>query len=185
MKNYDNIRVYGDLDSEFYLAPLGSTLPTAIATDPTDPFWAFGWLSEDGVDLEVSTDAQKFKAFQGGTTVRTKVTSTEKTLKVQALEETPGVTGVYFDHGDPVVTGVGDAAVAKIILPEAIRTRAFAGVAKFVDNDVQKWLVCERLEVTSRGTVAHKNSDMTIYEFTFDILGDAYILTNAPAYLEA
>lgn len=185
MKNYDNIRVYGDLDSEFYLAPLGTVLPTTIATDPIAPFWAFGWLSEDGIDLELSTDGQKFKAFQGGTTVRTKNTSTEKTLKVQALEETPGVTGIYFDHGAPVVTGVGAAAVAKIDLPESIRTTAFAGVAKFVDNDVEKWLVCERLEITGRGTVSHKNSDMTIYEFTFDILGDSYILTNAPAYLEA
>lgn len=182
-KNRDNIRVYGDLDSEVFLAPIGSTLPVAL-TDPADPFAAIGWLAEDGIDLEVSTDAEKFKAWQGGTTVRTKVTSTEKSITFQALEETPLVTGLFFDHGAPTVTGEGAAKVAKIDLPEGIGTVERAAVFKFLDGDVWKLLCCESVQITERGTVGHKNSDMTIYEFTAEIIGESYILTNAPAYLE-
>jgi hypothetical protein len=181
-KDYDAIRVYGDLDSEVYFAPKGSTLPTAITTDPTDPFWAVGWISEDGVSLSVSTDVEKFKGWQGGTTLRTKVTSTEKTITIQALQETPGVTGLYFGHGDPVVTGTGDAALAKIDLPESIPTIEQAAVFKFLDGTVEKWLCCELVQITDRGEVAHQNSSMTMYEFTLEIIGDSYILTNAPAY---
>jgi hypothetical protein len=179
-KNYDNIRVYGDLDSEVFFAPVGSTLPTTL-TDPATPFEAIGWLSEDGVNLAVSTDVEKFKGWQGGATLRTKVTSTEKTITIQALEETPGVTELYYGHGAATVT----TGVAKIDLPEGIGTVERAAVFKFVDGDVTKYLCCERVEVTGRGELSHQNSSMTTYEFTLDILGDSYILTNAAAYTEA
>lgn len=184
-KNEDNIRVYGDLTSEVFFAPKGTTLPTTLATDPTTPFAGIGWLSEDGVNLEVSTDVEKFKGWQGGVTLRTKVTSTEKTITIQALEETPGVTELYYGHGAAVVTGTAPNQVAKLILPESIPTIQRAAVFKFVDNTVTKFLVCELVEITGRGTLAHQNSSMTTYEFTLDILGDSYILTNAPAYIPA
>lgn len=180
-KNYDNVRVYGDLDSEVFFAPLGTTLPTTIATDPIAPFAAVGWLSEDGVSLAVSTDVEKFRGWQGGSTLRTKVTSTEKTITIQCLEETPGVTELYYGHGAPVVT----TGVARIDLPEGIGTVARAAVFKFVDGGVTKYLVCERVEVTDRGELSHQNSSMTTYEFTLDIIGDSYILTNAPAFVGA
>jgi hypothetical protein len=178
-KNGDNIRVYGDLDSEVYFAPVGSTLPTTLE-EPAAPFEAIGWLSEDGVSLSVSTDVEKFRGWQGGATLRTKVTGTEKTITIQALEETPGVTELYYGHGAPTVT----TGVARVDLPEGINSVARAAVFKFVDGDVTKYLVCEKVEVTGRGEVPHTNTGMTVYEFTLDILGDSYILTNAPAYLE-
>lgn len=182
-KNRDNVRVYGDLESEAFLAPKGSTLPTTL-TDPIDPFKSLGWLSEDGIDFEVATDSTKFKGWQGGATLRVKVTSTEKTIKFQCLEETPGVTELYFDHGAPVVTGTGPTAVAKVDLPEGIGTVERAAVFKFVDGDVIKYLCCELIQITERGTISHKNDDMTVYEFTAEIVGEAYILTNAPAFTE-
>ncbi|RJU01978.1 hypothetical protein D6T65_04990 [Arthrobacter frigidicola] len=183
-KNYDNIRVYGDLDSEVFLAPLGSTLPTDL-TEPAAPFKALGWLSEDGVSLAVSTDVEKFKGWQGGTTLRTKVTSTEKSISIQALEETPGVTELYHGHGAAVVSGTGSTAVARVDLPEGIGTIARAAVFKFVDGGVTKFLCCEKVEVTDREELSHTNSSMTMYGFTLEIIGDSYILTNAPAYLPA
>jgi hypothetical protein len=184
-KNYDNVRVYGDLDSEVFFAPLGSTLPTVVTADPTAPFAAVGWLGEDGVPLNVSTDVEKFKGWQGGAVLRTKVTGTEKSFTIQCLEETPGVTELYFGHGDPVVTGVGADAVARVDIPEGIGTIARAAVIKFVDGDVTKFLCCERVEVTDRSEIPHANADMTVYGLTLDIIGDSYILTNAPAYTAA
>ncbi|WP_053386999.1 phage tail tube protein [Leucobacter japonicus] len=178
-KNRDNVRVYGDLESEVFLAPKGSTLPTTL-TDPETPFESLGWLSEDGISLTVSTDSEKFKAWQGGATLRVKVTSTEKTITFQALEETPGVTELYYDHAAPVVT----TGVAKIDLPEGIGTVERAAVFKFVDGGVTKFLCCELIQITERGDLPHTNSDMTMYEFTAEIVGDSFILTNAPSYTE-
>lgn len=178
--NYDNVRAYGDLDSEVYFAPVGSTLPTTLA-DPIAPFAAIGWLGEDGVPLSVSTDIEKFKAWQGGTTLRTKVTGTEKSISIQCLEETPGVTELYFGHGAPVVT----TGVARIDLPEGIGSVSRAAVFKFVDGDVTKFLCCEKVEVTDREEISHSNTDVTMYGFTLEIIGDSYILTDAPAYTAA
>jgi hypothetical protein len=179
-KDYNAIRVYGDLDSEVYFAPKGSTLPTTLA-DPTTPFDAVGWLSEDGVSLNISTDVTKFKAWQGGSTLRTKVTSTEKSFKIQCLQETPGVTELFFDHGAATVAG----GVAKIDLPEGIGTVERTAVVKFIDGDVTKFLCCETVQVTARGELAHKNSEMTAYELTLEIIGPSYILTDAEAYIPA
>lgn len=179
-KNRDNVRVYGDLESEVFLAPKGSTLPEDL-TEPTAPFESVGWLSEDGVGLDVATDSTKFKAWQGGATLRVKVTSTEKTITFQALEESPLVTGLFFDHAEPTVA----TGVARLDLPEGIGTVERAAVFSFVDGDVTKFLCCELLQITERGTVAHQNGEMTVYEFTGEIVGDSYILTDAPAYVEA
>jgi hypothetical protein len=183
-KNYDNIRAYGDLDSEVFLAPLGSTLPITL-TDPIAPFEALGWLSEDGVSLALSTDVEKFKGWQGGSTLRTKVTGTEKTISIQALEETPGVTELYYGHGAATVTGTGDTAVARVDLPDGIGTIARAAVFKFVDGGVTKFLCCEKVEVTGREDLSHTNTGLTMYGFTLEILGDSYILTDAAAYTAA
>jgi hypothetical protein len=184
-KNYDNIRAYGDLDSEVFFAHLGTTLPVDIAADPIAPFAAVGWLSEDGVSLALSTDVEKFKGWQGGSVLRTKVTGTEKSISIQCLEETPGVTELYFGHGAPVITGTAPNEVAKIDLPEGVPTVARAAVFKFVDGGVTKFLCCEKVEVTEREDLSHQNSSLTMYGFTLDIIGDSYILTNAPAYVGA
>jgi hypothetical protein len=182
-KTYENVRVYGDLTSEVFFGPKGSTLPTTLATDPTAPFKAIGWLGQAGIPLNVSTDVQKFKGWQGGTTVRTKVTSTEKGFTIECLEEAPGVTELYWGHGAPTVSGAGAAQVAKIDLPEGIGTIERACIVKFVDGDIQKWLCCTNVQVTDRQEIPHSNDEMTVYRFGLEIIGASYLLTNAPAYL--
>lgn len=182
-KTYENIRVYGDLTSEVYFAPKGSTLPTDFTTDPAAPFEAVGWLGQEGIPLNVTTDVQKYRAWQGGTITRTKVTSTEKNFSIQCLEEAPGVTELYFGHGAPTISGVAPNQVAKIDLPEAIGTIERACIVRFEDGDISKWLCCPLVQVTDRGEVPHSNEEMTVYRFSLEIIGAAYLLTNAPAYL--
>lgn len=182
MKNRDNIRAYSDLDGEIFLAHKGSTLPLTL-TDPTTPFAPVGWITDGGVEEELSTEVKKSKAWQGGTTVRVRVTSTEKTVKFAAMEETPFVTALYYDHGEPVVTGTGAEKIARVDLPEAVGTVERAAVIKYVDGGVTKMHCIELIQVSERGTVVANSEDETIYEFTADIVGESYWLTNNPAYL--
>lgn len=183
MKNLDDVRIYGDLDSEIWLAPKGTTLPTAFE-DPIEPFEALGWLSEDGIGLALSADVAKFKAMQGGTTLRTKVTSSEKTLTAQALQDNPLTSALYWGHGAPEIIGIaGPTQHAKIAIPKSPGTVERAAVVKFVDEDVTKYLLCESLQVTDRDEIPHQNSEMSAYGFTFEIVGDMWILTNAPSFL--
>lgn len=187
-KNLDDIRVYGDLESEFWLAPKGTTLPT-LWGDPEGPeFEPLGWLSEDGVTLALSTDVQKFKAYQGGTTLRTKVTSAERTIAAQALQENRMTHDLYW--GDSVFTPVpagegGAVAHTKIAVPKSPGTVERVGIAKFKDDDAIKYLLMDKLEVTEREELSHQNAEMTVYGYTFQITGDLWILTNAPAFAGA
>jgi hypothetical protein len=184
-KNYDNIHIYGDLESDVWVGDVGATLPQTLVEPAAPAFDSLGWLSEEGVSLAIETNVEKFRGWQGGSVLRTKVTSTDKSFTVQALEEKRLTTGLYFGHGDPVVTGTGDTAVARLDLPESIGTVARSAVVRFKDGGVDKFLCCEKVEVTERGELTHQNTSMTIYEFTFEIIGAAYILTNNPAYLPA
>lgn len=182
-KSYDNIRVFGDLETDVYVAPKGTTMPVVL-TVPSTPWEPLGWLAEDGTPLSLSAEVAKFKAYQGGTLLRTKVTSTEKSVQVQCLEEAPAVTSLYFDHGAAVVTGTAPDEVAKIVLPESVGTVERAAIFRWVDGDTIKLLCCPLVQVGDRSEVPHKGDAMTVYGMTFSIIGECYILTNAAAYLE-
>ncbi|RRD61374.1 hypothetical protein [Leucobacter sp. OH1287] len=176
----DNVRIYGDSDSEIFLAPLGTQLPTTLTgMDPA--FKSVGWLSEDGISASISVDTKKLKGFQGGATIRTKNTSTEKTLTFQMLEENPNVTALYYGHGAVVKSG---SQHARADLPESIPVIERACVVKVVDGNVTRLDCYERVQITERGEVVYKNEDSTVYEVTAEILGASYFLTNAPAFLE-
>jgi hypothetical protein len=184
-RNNDNVRVYGSLNDAIWVAPLGTTLPTTLELDLPDPWVPLGWLGQDGIPLAMSTDVERFKGHQGGATIRTKVTSTEKTVSFTALEETPAVVKLYHDAGDPTVTGTGATAVARIDLPESVGVVAVSCVIQLQDEGVTKFYCIERLEISGREDLAHSNSELTGYGMSADILGDSYMLTNAPAFIPA
>lgn len=179
-RNYENVRIYGGMSSGVFLGPLGATLPTTDLVIP-EGLDAVGWLSEDGIGLAVEANVEKFRGYPGGTVLRTKVTSTDKSVTIQALEESPLVTALYFDHGDPVAAG----DIARVDLPEMIGTVERSAVFAFEDGDVTKFLVAPKVQVTSRGELAHQTNEMTIYELGLEIIGDSYILTNSQAYIDA
>lgn len=183
-KSYDNIKIFGDLDTDVYVAPKGTVLPIVLGV-PATPFEGLGWLGEDGTPLALAAEVAKFKAYQGGTLLRTKVTSTEKSVQVQALEENPLVTGLYFDHGAPVITGTGPTQVAKVVLPESVGTVERAAVFRWIDGDTEKLLCCPLVQIGERSEVPHKGDAMTVYGMTFSIIGECYLLTNSASYLVA
>lgn len=187
-KNLSNIRVFGDaLDMVFLCEKGAGQLPDTIAEALAlaAPWAPVGWLDQDGIDFDVSVDVEKFKGHQAGATVRTKVTSTEKSIKFKALEESPIITGVFWGHDAPTVTGTGADKVARIDLPKGIPTVERMLVAFFKDGPVHKVVCCDLAQATDRGTLPHKINEMTAYELTFELVGDAYILTDSPAYTGA
>ena len=173
-KVYDNIRVYGDLDSAVYVAPKGVTLPADLE-EPGVDFTELGWLSEDGISEIRSEDVQTFRAYQGGTVVRRKKTSVEDSISFQCLEETATVLGLRYAGVEPEVTG----GVAKITVANQTRDDSRAFVVDVVDGDYTKRYVIP-VGYVGTGSVVHSNSAMTIYEFTVTIQGDYDILTNSP-----
>lgn len=178
-KVYDNIRIYGDLDSGVWVAPKGSTLPTGLEA-PDAPLTELGWLSEDGISVDRNEEATTHRAYQGGTIVRRKKTSVEDSFTFQCLEETAETLGLYYAGQTPEVTGTGEAAVAKITVTNQTASDERSWVVDVVDGAITKRYVVPVGSV-STGSVAHSNADMTIYEFTVTIQGDYEVITNNPA----
>lgn len=182
-KNADNVRIYGGLDDAVWIAPLGTLLPTTLDLDLPEPWVELGWLAEDGIPLSMTTDVQSFRGHQGGSLLRRKVVSTEKSISFTALEESPVVWKLYFGAGDPVETAAG-SGVARVDLPESVGSQSYAAVVQLNDEDVTKFLCVERLDIGDREDVAHSGTDLTGYGISGSIIGDAYLLTNAPAFTE-
>jgi hypothetical protein len=179
-KTLANIRIYGDESSAVYVAPKGTTGPVALAA-PAVTYADLGWLSEDGTEIGRETSATDFTAWQGGTIVRSKVSGVKDTIKVTCLEETAIALGLYY----PGATTVTTTGVSTITVPGGSKSNEKALVVDFLDDTITKRYVIPRAEVTSVGAIAHKNTDMTMYEFTFTIYGGFTIVTNNPALATA
>lgn len=171
-----NIRIYGDDSSAVYVAPKGTTGPTDLAA-PAVTYKDLGWISEDGTDINREMSSNDFTAWQGGTIVRSKKSGVKDTIKVTALEETATALGLYY----PGATTATVTGISTITVPGGSRSNEKALVVDFIDDTVTKRYVIPRAEVTSVGTVSHKNTDMTMYEFTFTVYGGFTIITNNPS----
>jgi hypothetical protein len=175
-KDRTKIRIYGDDASAVYQAPKGTTGPTTLAA-PAVAFVEVGWLSEDGIDLARDANVVEFNAFQGGAIVRTKKTSVKDTFKFVCLQETAVTMGLAYAGAVPTTaTGVDTFAITN---QTASDERAW--VVDLVDGTVTKRIVAPSGEAELTGTISHKNSDMTMYEFTVTIYGDYSILKTAAA----
>lgn len=184
MKNLDNIKLYGGEDSAVLFGFKGDafTLPQTLE-DELDPLLQdVGWINEDGVNIEVSVDSGQIIGWQGGTAVLFPVTGSSKTFGFTAMEDTPLVAKMFYGASDPVAAGV-DAA--RIDLPGSMRAIEGAAVVKTVAGDVVKYYVAPLVSITDRGSVGHSNTDPTTHQMTLAIRGDAYVITNHPAYVEA
>lgn len=175
-KNLANIRIYGDDTSAVYVAPKGTTMPVDLAA-PAAAFVELGWLSEDGAEIGRDVSTTDFTAWQGGVIVRSKITGVKNTIKVTCLEETAVALDLYYP-GRTTATVTGTTTIT---VPGGSKANEKALIIDYKDDTVTKRFTCARAEVTSVGTVGHKNSDMTMYEFTFTIYGEFKIITNNPA----
>lgn len=176
-KNENNVRIYGGEDSAVFVAPKGTAGPADLS-EPTG-FVELGWLSEDGISVDTDVDATTHRAFQGGTIVRRKKNTVERSISFQCLEETAAVLGLFYAGQTPEVTGTGETAVARVDLKNQTNSdeRAFV-IDVYDDGNHQRWVI--PTASVEPGSLAFSNSDMTVYEFTLTVQGnDAYILTNS------
>lgn len=187
-RNSDNVRIFGGLEDQVWAAPVGrQVLPLGL--EVLGGLWVpFGWLSEDGIAYEPSTEAEKITAHQGGATVRVKSVRTEKTLGFTALESHP-LSRLAFDGAKPPKLTATGSKVARMDLPENIGVTEFALVVDTFDDAptglVHERFCIERWAVSERGSAQSTNSAVRGFELTGDVLGKSYILTDAASFVEA
>lgn len=174
-KNLANIRIYGGDASAVFVAPTGTAAPVDLAA-PAVAYVELGWTSEDGIDFGRTPEVKKFKGHQGGAVVRTKIIGTENSFKFQCLEETAVVLGLMHAGS----TGVTTLEVSNIHIPSVMTPDLRAWVIDEYDDEIQTRYTAEG-QVGDRGNVVMKTDEMTVYEFTVDIVGDIEMVTDNPA----
>lgn len=175
-KNLNNIRIFDGDDSAVYVAPKGTTGPTDLTAPPAQ-FTEVGWVSEDGVDETLSQSATQFRAWQGSKVVRSKVTSADASFRFQALETNAVTVGLKY-RGQTVTTATG---VSKVTVTNQTEQDTRAWVFDMIDGDITKRIVIPAGDYTMSGTIQHRASGMTIYEFTVTPVGDYFEYSNDPA----
>lgn len=186
-ENRENVRVYGDMDTGVWIAPVGSTLPTDLTTDPAEPFEAAGWLSDDGIKLEVDKDIEEYNALQGGSLVRKKVSKVTQKVTFQCLEETATILSLVHSGAAVTKTATGAAFASQDFGSDQARTVERALVIDAVDGEFRERRLMSAADITFMGEInlAH-NTEMRVFAFEATLLAGsvATLMTNSPGVLE-
>jgi hypothetical protein len=175
-KDVANIRVFGDVRSAVYVAPVGTTAPTAPDTAPAVGWLELGWLGEDGVTETREVDTDTKRAWQGGTVVRTVRTSDTRRFSVVALETNVVTAGLIRPGSTPSTTAGVTTTPVKSYVGQDVR----AWIIDTFTADIETRKVITRGEVVEIGDVVYQNAEITAYELTIECLPD----TNGVLYTE-
>ncbi|WP_178945902.1 hypothetical protein [Kocuria sp. TGY1127_2] len=187
VRNADNARAYGDSDTDVWLGRIHRDqtvqLPRSsndlVKFSETHP--PLGWLSEDGVPFDTDIDSEEFKGLQGSQIIKNKITQTNRSATIQALEESVRVGELYWDHGAPKKVA-GSTNETIVDLPGSLKTLDCWAIFKFTDGENFVIYVWPHIQITDRGTLDHKNDDLSLYEMTAKFIGDGYMITNNADY---
>ena len=161
----DNPRIWqtGDV----YVAAVGSTMPTDIASALNAAFDAVGLLGEDGL-TEAREDEQQDHYAWGGILVRTTKSKHKRQFTFTCLEETAVVMGLW--NPGSIMSVSGGVTTTEVHVPSA-DPRAW--VVEIVDGDYTKRIAIPRAEVTEWGDVTYSESEMAMRELTVTVYPDS------------
>lgn len=177
-KIQENVRIYGDEPGGAWVAPRGTVGPTGLDVPP-ETFDEIGWISEDGIDENVSQNAEVYRAWQGATIVRRKITTNDTTFKFQCLETNAVTNGLKYRGREAAVVG----GVATTVVRDQTRADTRSWVFDMVDGEITKRYVVPAGDYAVTGTIQHRNAGITILEVEVTPLGDWMEITNDPAII--
>ncbi|MEV5369012.1 phage tail tube protein [Streptomyces albogriseolus] len=182
----DNVRVA--LNGSIFLAAVGTTGPTDLTTA-----WGAGWvdlgyLSDDGVSMEYTTDVEDINAWQSLSPVRRVLTSVDMTLGFTAMELKASTVTAYFPGA--TITEVTEDTVWRLDIPAAPGPDERAIGLEWIDGTIKNRLVIPRGEITDRGAISLGRSaavglEMTVSAYASTAPEIATWLSNDPAWAAA
>lgn len=153
-------------DESFFVAPLGTPLPTD-AVDELDPdFEGFGWLGEEGFRNNIARDTEKKRAFSGQV-VKTVQNSYDETLQVTFLERTPIVLKTVFGHDNVSVSYAGGHRKTTVRHDDKMLPRQ-SYVMRVIDGVKTTMYVIPEGQVTEVDEVTIVHNELWAYTVTID-----------------
>ena len=142
-----------------YRAPLGTTLPTDATTELEEAFISLGYISEDGLSNEKTTEETK-KAWGGDIVLMSK----EDTFKF-TLIETLNLEVLKTVYGDDNVVGDLDTGVT-IKANSAEQANCVFVVEMVLRGGILKRIVIPNAMVSEVGEITYGDEDLIGYETT-------------------
>ncbi|MGW4728847.1 phage tail tube protein [Streptomyces shenzhenensis] len=180
----DANNVRAALNGSILMAPKGTTAPADLDT-PWDAAWTdLGFMSDDGVSMEYSTDVEDINAWQSLSPVRRILTSVDMTLGFTAIELKARTVTAYFPGSTiSLVSGT----VHRLDIPSAPGPQEYAFGLEWIDGEIKNRLVIPRGEITDRGAISLGRSsavglEMTVSAYASSAPEIATWLSNDPAW---
>ena len=150
-------------------APLGTALPTDATTALNAAFKDLGYVSDDGLTNELTTDTEEIKAW-GGDTVLTAQTGTSDTftykliesLNIEVLKEVYGASNVT----GTLATGIKISVNSKEKIDHVI-------VVETAVRDKFKRIVLPTAKIKEMAEITYVDGDPVGYEVTVQALPDS------------
>ena len=154
----------------FYVAPVGTALPTSTTTSLNEAFVALGYVSEDGLTNSNSPETDAIKAWGGDTvlTIQNEKADTFsctfiESLNINVLKMIYGTTNVSgsLSQGITINANAKELNEWSIVCDMTLR----GGVAKRI--------VIPQGKVTEIGDISYTDSDAVGYKATITAMPDA------------
>lgn len=181
--NADLVFMAGSEKDTLYLGPAGTDLSTITNLTTAMPAGMVdvGWISDDGMTLDMSDSVDKIRGHQGHGVIRTYMsdssTSFKATLfeaKLELLKRYMGVTKTEK------VTTTGADSITRMTVSASRKVEALCGVADLFDVSTgkQRRYIFPRLELGERSGVTFKVGELTAYEHNLEVLDKYELLSN-------
>jgi len=152
------------------VAPVGSTLPTNVATAPAEAFKGLGYISDAGMTNDNSHSVTSIKAW-GGDVVLDVGTEKEDTFKF-TLIEVLNVDVLKLVYGEDNVAGSLAEGITVNATNNELTEHAFV-VDMIMKAGAAKRVVIPRGVVTAIGTITYADNAAVGYEVTINAPPDA------------
>lgn len=181
--NADNAFMAGSEKDTLYLGPAGTDLSTVTNLTSALPSGMVdvGWISDDGMTLDMSDSVDKIHGHQGHGVVRTYMSDSSTSFKATLLESKLELLKKYLGATKvEKVTTTGTDSITRMTVSASRKVETLCGVADLFDVSTgkQRRYIFPRLELGERSGVTFKVGELTTFEYNLEVLDKYELLSN-------
>lgn len=181
--NADLVFMAGSEKDTLYLGPAGTDLSSVTNLTSTLPAGMVdvGWISDDGMTLDMSDSVDKIRGHQGHGVIRTYMSDSSTSFKATLFEAKLDLLKRYMGvTKTEKVTTTGTDSITRMTVSASRKVEALCGVADLFDVSTgkQRRYIFPRLELGERSGVTFKVGELTAYEHNLEVLDKYELLTN-------
>ena len=153
----------------FYIAPVGTALPTSTTASLNEAFVALGYVSEDGLTNSNSPESENIRAWGGDTvlTIQSEKTDTFSCTFIEALN----VNVLKMIYGSSNVSGSLSTGIT--VTANSADLNEWSMVCDMtLRGNVAKRIVIPRGKVTKLGDITYTDDEAIGYEATITAMPD-------------